>query len=131
MFQIIKLVLIGVASGLLGGMGMGGGTVLIPLLTMFADINQKTAQAMNLISFIPMAIVALILHAKNGLIRKKGLFFVVIPACITAVAGSFLCSLVKTQILTKCFGGFLIALSGLQFFADKLTATKEKTNDKM
>ena len=120
MLKILKLVVIGVAGGVLGGMGMGGGTVLIPLLSMFTDTAQKTSQAVNLISFIPMAIVALILHFKNGLVRKKGLLFIIIPACLTAILGGILCAVIDAEILKKCFGGFLILLSFLQFFADKI-----------
>ena len=58
----------GVLGGVLGGMGMGGGTLLIPLLTIFYKVSQHTAQAVNLISFIPMAVVALIIHIKNKLV---------------------------------------------------------------
>lgn len=36
MLKIILLIASGVASGVLGGMGMGGGTVLIPVLTIFS-----------------------------------------------------------------------------------------------
>lgn len=125
MLKILKLVVIGVAGGVLGGMGMGGGTVLIPLLSMFTDTAQKTSQAVNLISFIPMAIVALILHFKNGLVRKKGLLFIIIPACLTAILGSVLCAIIDAEILKKCFGGFLILLSFLQFFADKIAKAEK------
>lgn len=58
----------GVLGGVLGGMGMGGGTVLIPLLSIFYAVEQHTAQAVNLIAFIPMAVVAIIIHIKNGLL---------------------------------------------------------------
>ena len=120
MSEIIKFILIGLGSGVLGGMGMGGGTALIPLLTIFTSVHQKTAQAINLISFIPMAVVALFLHVKNGLVRKKNLLLVIIPACLFAVLGSVICIFINATILRKIFGGFLIALSFLQFFADKL-----------
>ena len=131
MGSVIKLLIIGALGGVLGGMGMGGGTILIPMLTMFASIQQKTAQAINLISFIPMAVVAVIMHFKNGLIRKQGLLFVIIPALATAIVGSYLCSIVKTEILTRCFGGFLIALSFLQFFGDKLAKKQDNAPKKL
>ena len=56
---------IGFFAGIIGGMGMGGGTLLIPILTIFLSFEQKNAQAINLLVFIPMAIVALIIHFKN------------------------------------------------------------------
>ena len=51
--QIFLFVLFGFLAGIIGGMGMGGGTLLVPLLS-FLDMEQKTIQATNLISFIPM-----------------------------------------------------------------------------
>ena len=126
MKEIIIFALIGAVSGVLGGMGMGGGTALIPLLTVFTNVHQKSAQAINLISFIPMAVVALILHFKNGLVRKKNLLWVIIPACLFAVLGSILCIFIDVKLLRRIFGGFLIALSFLQFFADKIASKSEK-----
>ena len=105
---------------------MGGGTVLIPLLAIFTKVGQKASQAINLISFIPMAVVALYFHFKNGLVRKEGLLLIIIPACVFAVLGSVLLIFVNAELLKKIFGGFLIALAILQFFADKLGAKKRK-----
>ena len=45
-------VLIGIISGIVSGTGMGGGTILIFLLTFFMGIEQHIAQATNLIFFI-------------------------------------------------------------------------------
>ena len=59
--MVIWLIISGVLGGLLGGMGMGGGTLLIPLLTIFCGLNQHLAQAINLIAFIPMAVVAVMI----------------------------------------------------------------------
>lgn len=127
MWDFIKFIIIGLSGGLLGGMGMGGGTVLIPLLAIFTKVGQKASQAINLISFIPMAVIALYFHFKNGLVRKKGLLLIIIPACLFAVLGSVLLIFIDAKLLKKIFGGFLIALSFLQFFADKLGA-KSKIN---
>ena len=55
------LILVGFLAGVIGGMGMGGGTILVPLLS-FLDIGQKSIQATNLISFLPMCVVALLFH---------------------------------------------------------------------
>ena len=59
--QIFLLILFGFLSGVVGGMGMGGGTLLVPLLS-FSDMPQKAAQSANLVSFLPMCCVALIFH---------------------------------------------------------------------
>ena len=70
----------GLAGGVLGGMGMGGGTVLIPILTMFCGVPQHLAQSVNLLSFLPMAAVSLRVHARNGLLDTKNVLWMVVPA---------------------------------------------------
>lgn len=106
----------GILGGVLGGMGMGGGTVLIPLLTVFLSVEQKTAQLINLIAFIPMAVVALILHFKNKLVSTKNLWYMIIPACFFGVGGGVLCYFLSSGVMSKIFGWFLLALSFVQFF---------------
>ena len=103
----------GAVGGILGGMGMGGGTLLIPILTFFLDVTQKNAQAFNLISFVPMAIIALILHAKNKLIALKGMLPLIISAVISSLLGGFAVSFIEGDLQTKLFGGFLVYLQSL------------------
>ena len=55
-------IVVGLVSGIVAGMGMGGGTLLIPMLTIILSVNQKLAQGINLLAFIPMAIVSLFIH---------------------------------------------------------------------
>ena len=64
-------VIIGMFSGIFSGVGMGGGTILIFLLTMFAGLEQHIAQATNLIYFIPTAISAIIVNYRNAENRKE------------------------------------------------------------
>lgn len=101
------LVLIGLASGIISGMGIGGGTVLIPALTIFMGIEQKTAQAVNLVYFIPTAVIALVNHCKNNRVEKGAVLRIVIPGIIGAVIGSFIAMKVNSGMLRKCFGAFL------------------------
>ena len=107
--QIFLLILFGFLSGVIGGMGMGGGTLLVPLLS-FLDIPQKTVQAINLISFLPMCVVALSLHAKNKLLSPKHVGWIVVPATLCAVVGAFFAGKTENKILKVCFGVFLIAV---------------------
>ncbi|MGN0796546.1 MAG: TSUP family transporter [Christensenellales bacterium] len=104
-------VLAGIIGGILGGMGMGGGTLLVPVLTIFLDVGQKTAQLINLVAFIPMSIVCLLLHFKNKLVELKRVLFVLIPAIGMAIASSFWATGLDGELLKKAFGYFLIALS--------------------
>lgn len=118
--EFVKFLAVGLLGGILGGMGMGGGTILIPLLTIFMSVNQHGAQTINLVAFIPMAIVVIILHIKNKLIEKKGLFLIILPAVVLAVLGSILSQKLDGKILEKLFGAFLLGLAILQFFSQKI-----------
>lgn len=105
----------GVIGGVLGGMGMGGGTLLIPLLSIFYNVSQHTAQAVNLIAFIPMAVVALIIHIKNKLVDFKDILYIILPGLAACVLGCYIARAMNGEILRRCFGGFLLALSVFQF----------------
>ncbi len=109
------LFLCGILGGVLGGMGMGGGTVLIPLLTIFCGVEQQVAQGLNLLSFLPMSLLALSVHAKNGLLKKEGLLYLTLPALGLSVLGALCASFLPARLMRRLFGGFLIVLSFVQF----------------
>ena len=78
--------IIGFFAGIIGGMGMGGGTILIPALVLFANIDPKLAQSINLMSSIPMTIAALIIHIKN----KNVEFSLVVPIALFGIVAAIL-----------------------------------------
>ena len=108
--QYLWYIIAGLIGGIIGGMGMGGGTLLIPILTIFLGVQQVEAQLTNLISFLPMAIVAVIIHAKNKRIDFKAMLWVSVPALITACVGAFFAPRIKGELLSKGFGIFLTLL---------------------
>lgn len=110
-------------SGILAGLGMGGGTLLVPLLTLFGDLPQRTAQALNLLSFLPMSALALLVHTKNGLVKWKPVLAVALPALFTSALSSVLASSAPPEILRKAFGVFLLVLGSLSLL---YTALREK-----
>ncbi len=107
--------IVGLAGGLLGGMGMGGGTVLIPLLTFFRGASQHAAQAINLVSFIPMAVVALCFHLKNKLIDFDKVIWIILSGVVTCILGCYIARAMSGNLLRRFFGGFLVLLSIWQF----------------
>ena len=109
--SFIIFLIAGFFSGIIGGMGMGGGTVLIPALTIFFGVEQHVAQATNLIAFLPMAAFSLNVHKKNGLLKTEGLVWIVVPALLTAILAGLAASLLPSVVLKKLFGAFLVALS--------------------
>ena len=105
----------GFLGGVLGGMGMGGGTALIPLLTILCGVEQATAQGVNLLAFLPMSAIALTVHAQNGLLRKQGLVSLIIPALIFSVCSSLLAIVLPSKVLKTGFGILLTVLSFFRF----------------
>lgn len=121
-------IIIGVAGGIFGGMGMGGGTLLIPLVTMFIDISQRQAQLINLISFVIMAAFVLIIHFKNKLVNVRvGTVFAVFGV-VFALITSLLTKNIDNKILKIMFGVFLIVLSLIEFYnIYKIKKQKDKS----
>lgn len=123
------LILVGFLAGVIGGMGMGGGTILVPLLS-FLDIGQKSIQATNLISFLPMCVVALLFHNKNNLICKKHIGWIVVPAVLFSVLGAFLGQKSKNDTLKICFGVFLVLVGLWQLVVSIGFAIKQRRRKK-
>lgn len=96
---------------MLGGMGMGGGTILIPALTILFGVEQHVAQAANLIAFLPMAAFSLKIHKDRGNLSTEGVWSIILPALVTAVAGSLAAAFLPADILRKLFGAFLVFLA--------------------
>jgi uncharacterized membrane protein YfcA len=63
--EIILYLITGFVAGIISGMGIGGGVVLIPVLTLFLGFEQKIAQGVNLMYFIPTGAAALWVHYKK------------------------------------------------------------------
>lgn len=137
--NIFLFILFGVLGGVLGGMGMGGGTLLIPLLTIFLSVEQKSAQGINLIAFLPMAIVALIIHFKNKMVSFKEILWIIIPGMIASISFSFIASSLNNQVLSFLFGIFLILIAVYEaielvfeiknYYKNKKKNTKVEKND--
>ena len=109
--SFILYLLAGFFSGMLGGMGMGGGTILIPALTILFGVEQHIAQATNLIAFLPMAAFSLRVHKDKGNLKTQGVWWIVVPAVLTSVAGGLAASLLPAAVLRKLFGAFLVFLA--------------------
>lgn len=108
---------IGAATGVLSGFGIGGGTLLILWLTLVSDMTQLQAGGINLLYFVCCALPALWGHAKNGLIEKRAVLWCVIfgvPACIAA---SLIASQIDVTLLRRFFGVFLLFVGFRELFS--------------
>lgn len=112
--KLLLYALAGACGGVLAGMGMGGGTLTIPILVLLLSVDQLTAQFVNLIAFLPTGAAALGMHLKNKLVEPAALPYILIPALAATAATSFFAQS-AAEWLGKLYGGFLvlIALFGL------------------
>ena len=104
----MKEILVGIVSGIISGLGMGGGTILITFLTCFLGISQIVAQASNIIFFVPTSIIATIVNVRNNTLKWKVAIPLVISGVIGAAAGSIIANKLNTNVLKKAFAIFLI-----------------------
>lgn len=111
--------LVGFCAGIISGMGIGGGTILIPALLFLTSITQQQAQGVNLIYFIPTAITALITHQKKGNLDWKTAKPLAVLGLVGAAAGAFLAVSLESELLRKIFGGFLFLMGLSEIFKKK------------
>lgn len=111
--------LAGLATGVLSGFGIGGGTLLLIYMTSFAHLDQNLAQGINLLYFLPTAATALLYHKKNGYLKKEAVW----PAILCGLAGTavaaWLATALDVNILRKCFGVFLLFVGVHELFRKK------------
>lgn len=100
----------GTATGILSGFGVGGGTLLLVYLTAFAGVEQRLAQGINLLYFLPAALLSLPAHWKNGYVEKSALLPAVGAGLLCAALGAWAATTMDVGLLRKCFGGFLVAV---------------------
>ena len=108
--MILLEILAGAIGGIVGGMGMGGGTLTIPILTIFLNYEQLQAQGINLIAFLPMSVVALIIHFKNKLVDFKSTWVLALIGCVFSLFGAIIANNTSNAVLKKIFAIFLIGL---------------------
>ena len=100
--------LAGFGTGILSAWGVGGGTLLLLVMTLFLGVNQTTAQGINLLYFLPTAGVALLSHRKNGLLEKDVVKAAVPTGLAAAAAAAWVATAVDVAVLRKPFGLFLL-----------------------
>ena len=120
----ISALLAGLFSGILGSMGLGGGAVLIIYLSLFTDTPQLKAQGINLLFFIPIALIAVIIYAIKKEIKWKTTIKISLYGMIGSVLGLSCANILGGDLTSKIFGVMLIIIGINEIF------TKRKKDDK-
>ena len=115
-------------AGLLGAMGMGGGGILVIFLALCTNLSQASCQGINLVFFIPIAVLSVILYSKRGLIKWK----IVIPFAIVGVCTSILGALLSNSIshkwLRRGFGVLLLVMGIKELFSNNKHHSQNNKN---
>ncbi len=113
----MKEILIGMLSGTVAALGMGGGTVLILLFSIFSEYDQHLIQGTNLIFFIPTSIVAIYMNIKNKTIDFKISKIISFSGIFGAIIGCYLSFKFESEFLRKIFGIFLLFIAAFEIYS--------------
>ncbi|MDP3441613.1 MAG: TSUP family transporter [Ignavibacteria bacterium] len=116
MQEIIILLLVGLAAGLMSGvLGIGGGIIIVPMLVGILGYTQKQAQGTSLgLLLLPIGILAVANYYKADLINVKAVLIMVTTFVIGSYVSSKFAINLPDDILKKIFAVFLF------FYAIKL-----------
>ena len=106
-------VFIGIVLGFLAGLGVGGGSLLMLWLTLVLDMEQTIARSINLLFFIPSALISCLFRKQQGSLDYKKL----IPAMLCGIAAAATAGIFSKHfdidLLKKMFG-VLLLITGLR-----------------
>ena len=108
--------ILGTILGFLSGLGIGGGSLLIIWLTVVVGIDPQTARSINLLFFIPSAVIVCILRHRDGTLKLRPLLPAMIAGCLAAASFSVIATVLDVKILKKLFGIILLAAGARELF---------------
>ena len=109
-------VIVGTILGFLSGLGVGGGSLLILWLTVVLEMDPLAARSINLLFFLPAALISLAIRIKSGNLKIKTLLPAILSGCISAVIFSIISTMLNVRILKKLFGIILLAAGLRELF---------------
>lgn len=107
---------VGTVLGFLSGLGIGGGSLLILWLTLVLGTAPAEARALNLLFFLPCAMIACLMRLRQKTLKIKPLIPAVLAGCLSAVLFSRIGAAIDTEILKKIFGIILLATGIRELF---------------
>ena len=109
-------IFIGLILGFLAGLGIGGGSLLILWLTLYANLDSITARAVNLMFFLAAAGSVSVFRFRKGDLQLKQILPAIISGCVAAAICSWLGTKIDQDILKKLFGGLLLITGVRELF---------------
>lgn len=125
----MNYVMIGVASfaaGFVSALGLGGGGILVLLLTVFLQMPQTQAGGINLLFFLPVAAVSIFIHVRNHYIHYKFALKCAPFGVLGAWLGVYVAGKIQPGYIIKAFAVFVLILGIRELFAKKELGEKSK-----
>jgi uncharacterized membrane protein YfcA len=108
--RIGKLAAVGTAAGLFSGLfGVGGGTVIVPLLILWLGYEEREATGTSLAAIVLIAGAAALFHAFYGNVDAGKALLIGVPAVCGVLAGTWLQQRVPQQVISIVFAVLLTA----------------------
>lgn len=124
--ELVYASIAGFFAAVIGALGMGGGGILLIYLTAVMGVPQMKAQGINLVFFIPIAVLALFVHAKNKLLAYKLALIGILSGAVGVFAGFAVARFVGDYYLSKAFGVFLLIFGVRELFGDWIVKRRKK-----
>jgi len=123
-------IIISTILGFLAGIGVGGGSLLIMYLTLIINLPYPQARILNLLFFLPSAIVTSLFRWKQGKLDIKKILPAIVAGSISAALFSWLSRSLDTGLLKKIFGAVLLIAGVREIFYKlrKQISSSEKPN---
>ncbi|MFA5293479.1 MAG: TSUP family transporter [Phycisphaerae bacterium] len=113
MTNVVLYLILGLVAGILSGLiGIGGATIIIPVLVLMFGLSQYMAQGTTLALMVPpIGILAAWTYYQKGFVDLKIAGFVCLGFLVGGLLGAKLAIGIPEQILKKIFGIFLLIVS--------------------
>ena len=111
--------LCGLGAAVISAWGVGGGTLLLLVMTLFLGVDQRMAQGINLLYFLPAAVTALPSHFKNGYVDRSAAVPAILVGLVATAGGAWLATALDVELLRRLFGGYLLIIGLKELFRKK------------
>jgi uncharacterized membrane protein YfcA len=110
--RILKLAAIGTAAGAFSGLfGVGGGTVIVPLLVLWFGFGERLATGTSLAAIVVIALFAAALQGAYGNVEPLKALIVGAPALGGIVAGTALQQRLPERAISLLFAALLLVIA--------------------
>jgi uncharacterized membrane protein YfcA len=120
--ELLKLLFLGGAAGVLSGMfGIGGGLVIVPALVLIFGFDLKTAVGTSLfVILLPTGLLGVLEYYKNGQLRVPAGLLIAAGVFVGAFFGAKLADAISAITMRRCYAVFLLLVAAYFLFGPQL-----------